>query len=282
MEITKYNREFQVIDTQDKAYILGLIYSDGYIEKVESKHYAHHITLHRDDLYLLELIQQKFPFYKIVKHSNDKNAYRLLCSNKELCLDLMTNGVYPRKSYENKENLHIPSIPENLISHFIRGYFDGDGSVFKQKLGNTKIEIGGTSFSLITEIIHLLYNNRITVNLRCKYIGEGLRKQDFYVLYTSSNKVSKQFADFIYKDLGDLYLKRKYDKLYFTPEYLRRERLVCPICGNTNTTYGNIRHQKHGDMQRGYCKDCNKQFSILITAPLNSNIQSGEDELLEG
>ena len=38
---------------------------------------------------------------------------------------------------------------------------------------------------------------------------------------------------------------------------------------------------KHGLMQRGTCKDCKKCFSIPITAPINSDINSGEDELLE-
>lgn len=53
MDKVKYNREFQNIDTQDKAYVLGLIYSDGYIEGIKNCHYAHHITLHEKDVYLL-------------------------------------------------------------------------------------------------------------------------------------------------------------------------------------------------------------------------------------
>ena len=175
----------------------------------------------------------------------------------------------------------MPNIEEFLYSHFIRGYFDGDGSVYKQKHGNTKIEIGGTGFKIITDIIKILYDNRITVNLRCKYRGDALRNHDFYVLYTSSDKISKQFANYIYKDCGDLYLKRKYNRLYYVPEYSEKERLICPICGGTNTVYNQLRQMKHGLMQRGTCKDCKKCFSIPITAPINSNINSGEDELLE-
>lgn len=280
MQITKYNREFQNIDTVEKAYVLGLIYSDGYIQSINNKSYCSTICLHENDKYLLEKIQKIFTFYKLVYYK-EKTAYKLVCTCKQLCLDLYANGVYPRKSYENKIHLHVPNIDVSLIPHFIRGYFDGDGSVYRQKLGNTKIEIGGTSFSLITELIKILYDNRITVNLKCKYAGEGLRKQDFYVLYTSSDKVSKLFANYIYQNKGDLYLIRKYEKLYFIPAYNNKERLICPICGSANTVYNSIRQMKHGSMQRGICKDCNKHFSIPITAPLNSNIQSGEDELLE-
>lgn len=276
--IVNYNREFQIIDTPEKAYVLGLIYSDGCI--IANGSYRTSIVLNQEDLYLLEVIKSKFPFFSIKKLVN--NAYSLECYRKELVRDLLSNGVYFRKSTENKELLEFPNIAEHLKSHFIRGYFDGDGSVYKQKQGNTKMEIGGTGFRIITDIIKVLYDNRITVNLRCKYQGNALRKNDFYVLYTSSDKISKQFADYIYRDCEDLFMKRKYEKLYFIPETSRKERLICPICGGTNTQYNQLRQMKHGLMQRGICKDCKKCFSIPITAPVNSNINSGEGELLEG
>lgn len=133
---------------------------------------------------------------------------------------------------------------------------------------------------MITDIVRVLYDNRITVNLTCKYVGSALRKHDFYVLYASSDKVSKKFADFIYQDCGNLYLKRKYEKLYFIPEYHRMPRLVCPMCEGVNTIRLGTRNMLHGLVYRGKCKDCNKQFSI--TAPQYSNMLSGEGELLEG
>lgn len=274
-----YSREFKSIDTPEKAYILGLIYSDGYVG-CYSGSYVTTIVMHKDDIELLKKIQSLFPFYHLRKHS--ETSYCLICNKKDCYNDLVSNGVLEKKSTDNKEYLKFPDITEELQSHFIRGYFDGDGSVFKQKLGNTKIEIGGTGFRMITDIVRILYNNRITVNLRCKYAGKALRKNDFYTLYTSSDKVSKDFARYIYKDSNGLFLQRKYDRLFYIPEYHKKERLICPCCGNNSTTYLGIRKMLHHTMQRGYCKNCNKQFSIKLTAPLNSNIQSGGDELLEG
>ena len=271
-----YNNELAEIDTPEKAYLLGLFYSDGCIH--HSNSYVSSIVLHEDDLYLLQELKRLFPFFIISKMKS--KAYALRCTRKALFSDLINHGMYQRKSTDNKELLTIPKLNPNLFSHFIRGYFDGDGGVYKQKVGNTKIEIGGTSFRLITDIIKVLYDNKITVNLRCKYAGTGLRTQDYYILYTSSDKVSKEFANFIYKDCNDLCLKRKKDKLSYIPEYYRMERLVCPLCGGINTVRNGSRKMLHGLVYRGYCKDCNKQFSI--TAPLSSNIQSGGDELLEG
>lgn len=261
-----YNNELQNIDTPEKAYLLGLFYSDGCI--FHNKSYSAFIVLDKKDKYLLEKLKTIFPFFSINRHS--ENSFALVCSRKKLVEDLIRHGMYYRKSTENRFNLKLPKLSSNLISHFIRGYFDGDGSVYKQKLGNTKFSIGGACYYLITDIIKVLYDNKITVNITCKYAKENLRSIDYYELYCSSDKVSKNFANYIYQNCGDLYIIRKYEKLNFIPEYHRLERHICPICGGTNTVRGGTRQNKHGIVYRSRCKDCNKQFSV--TAPLNSNI----------
>lgn len=273
-----YNNEFKVIDTPEKAYVLGFIYSDGCIGEYNHS-YRIDIVQHKDEEYLIDKIQQLFPFFKKSNYTNKGMAFELVNNQKALFEDLKALGVYPNKSNENRYNLRFPNIAKELQSHFIRGYFDGDGSVYKQKVGNTKIEIGGTCYYMITDIIKILYDNKITVNLRCKYAESGIRTLDFYILYTSSDKISKQFAEYIYKDCGDLYMKRKYDKLLYIPEYHRMERLTCPNCNGGNTVRLGSRQTLQGLRLRGMCKDCNKRFSI--TAPVDSNINSGEDELLE-
>ena len=47
----KYNGEFKIIDTPEKAYVLGLIYSGGYVKY--NNGYHHTIVLHNDDVELL-------------------------------------------------------------------------------------------------------------------------------------------------------------------------------------------------------------------------------------
>lgn len=264
-----YNRELQFIDTQEKAYLLGLFYSDGY---VSTKANACAITLHAKDLYLLEKLKQIFPFFKTIK--SHANAYKFLCVNKDLKIDLLANGVYTQKSSTNRELLKIPNINEKLLHHFIRGYFDGDGSVYKQKIANIKIEIGGTSFNFITNIIKVLYDNKINVNLHCKYAGSGLRTLDYYLIYTSSYKESKLFANFIYKD-SNIHLIRKFELLNLKIEEKPKIRHICPKCGSNETIYNGFRNNKI----RIKCKNCNKMSSI--TAPDSSNVISGGDELLE-
>lgn len=267
----KYTNELQLIDTEEKAYLLGLFYSDGY---VSSSSNCCAITLHNQDLVLLEKLEKLFPFFKVCK--SHKNASKLLCTSKKLKEHLLSHGVFPQKSSKNKERLTINYVSKDLQHHFIRGYFDGDGSVYSQKLFNVKIEIGGTSYRLITEIIKILYENRIKVLLSCSFKGTGLRTMDYYKLYTGSYKVSKEFASYIYKD-ATIYMERKFNKLSVIPTYTKRKRIPCPICNSTNTIYNGFRNNK----TRIHCKDCNKRSSIL-TAPHHSDMVSAEGELLEG
>jgi galactitol-specific phosphotransferase system IIB component len=266
----KYTNELLDIDTQEKAYLLGLFYSDGY---VTSSGNACAITLHEQDIDLLEDLVLLFPFFRLKK--SHARAYKMICVSKTLKEHLINNGVFPKKSSVNKDLLTCLNVKPELTHHFIRGFFDGDGSVWSQKLFNIKIEIGGTSFGLITEIIKILYDNRITVNFTCCYAGSGLRTMDYYKLFTSSYKISKQFADYIYKD-STIHMSRKFLKLNVTVEYDNRKRVYCPCCNSNNTIYNGVRNGK----TRITCKDCKKHSSIL-TAPHSSNIVSGEGELLE-
>jgi hypothetical protein len=266
----KYANELQQLDTQEKAYLLGLFYADGYVCSANNNC---GITLHEQDLMLLQKLVQIFPFFTIRK--SHAKAYKLDCTSKKLKKDLLEKGVFCLKSSVNRELLSLNHIPLQFMNHFIRGYFDGDGSVYSQKLFNLKIEIGGTSFTLITEIIKQLYDNRIPVNLTCSFKGIGLRTLDYYKLYTSSYSVSKLFGEYIYKE-ASIFLQRKYEKLNVIAEYEQKERIQCPKCLSLSTSYNGFRNGK----TRIKCKSCNK-MSQVITAPNSSNTIGGGDELLE-
>lgn len=56
-----YNSELSTIDTPNKAYLIGLIYSDGCIIWKKGQQYSLRIKL--NDLDLLESIRLEFPFF---------------------------------------------------------------------------------------------------------------------------------------------------------------------------------------------------------------------------
>lgn len=124
---------FHVIDTPDKAYWLGVIFSDGYI--TESNAYTKYmgISVHIKDKEWLEKMKNA------LNYNGDVNTYvqtqgyavgteyaRLLIGSNQLVEDLKSYGITTNKSHEE---LHIPDI--EYKDDFIRGLIDGDGSLRK-------------------------------------------------------------------------------------------------------------------------------------------------------
>ena len=123
----KYNYDinyFKVINTEEKAYWLGFIYADGCITSDIRQQLI--IELCKQDRIILER------FIDCINGNNkiyeNKYSYRLSICQKDFTNNLLNKGVFPKKSLL----LEFPStdiIPTQLIRHFIRGYFDGDGCI---------------------------------------------------------------------------------------------------------------------------------------------------------
>lgn len=134
----EYNREFKIIDTEEKAYFLGLMYADGSISKItrkNSNYIKYQVQISLIDENLIKDLHKLFSFFNIQEFdfgkykSNWSKQFALRKANKLLFDDLLNQGILQRKSKENKKNLKFPKIPQKFVSHFIRGYFDGDGSI---------------------------------------------------------------------------------------------------------------------------------------------------------
>jgi len=194
---------FEHIDTEGKAYLFGFLMADGGV-------YENRITLsiHRDDVEILEILTKEMESsYPIAKHQGKNNMMRVnFCSDK-LTKDLYELGCTSKKSLtlEFKENI----IPDNLIHHFIRGFFDGDGSVsFGKSRGRMRWEweVVGTSQFLnkIEEVmskIGLSFNKiRKTENIYRLRIGMA-RTEPLKLIY-----------NFLYNG-AKLFLKRKKSKI---------------------------------------------------------------------
>lgn len=126
---TRNNRAFQKINTEEKAYWLGLIMADGCISSNGLG-----LGLKAEDAYLIEQLKQFLdsdvktcttPKKDKVWAISDMKSIRIM--DKDLISDLKNAGIH-----ENKTGREcIPkSVPSELLPHFIRGYFDGDGTVF--------------------------------------------------------------------------------------------------------------------------------------------------------
>lgn len=144
---------FDTIDTEAKAYLLGLLWADGSLSKTAKRYSGNNrlsISQKIDDIDQLHKIQMALNSNYSLYMSTTNNAY----SKNHKIATLSINSVYLVNQLEclgmcNKESrTSIPKMPNNLTHHFIRGYFDGDGclSVYQQKI--KKWNINKQEFSL--------------------------------------------------------------------------------------------------------------------------------------
>lgn len=203
---------FKVIDSEEKAYMLGFIYADGNVsDSSKDKHYRLRITLENSDIKILNIFKNLLGFEGDIKvrelksNQRDTRGYyicELSVSNKILITDLVNLGVVPNKTF----NIQFPSIPQNLYKHFIRGFFDGDGSIYlrKDRPNGVNFEIGCASLPFITKIVNIFANEKgIKLNV--------YTKKNMYILRVSQHK-ARELLHWLYRD-SNIYLDRKY-KLY--------------------------------------------------------------------
>lgn len=207
---------FDFINTPNKAYILGLLYADG------CNHLSHNsitLSLQEEDLPILELIKKELnyegPIRFVEKHKNNskhKNQYILCINDEYMSKQLERLGMVNAKSLK----LLWPTfLSEDLIPHFVRGYFDGDGCVwYDNKRNKCETQICGT--------IDFCKNlSAVLSNMSCKNSIKHPKQcsENTVVLQTKGNKSSFKILSWMYKD-ADLKLDRKYQKyLEFCKSY---------------------------------------------------------------
>ncbi len=199
---------FRDINTEEKAYLLGLLASDGHITH---KGNIHKIKISLIDLELIEkfkiAIGANNKIYSFKKKETHQIQYALTISSVEMIHDLEKYGLSGNKSSKT----HIPKeVPYNLIKHFIRGYFDGDGSIYidKKRCNFPTVTITSSSLGMLQQIDKYLKENNL-VRLEKNLIEADNRGNCWYI---RTNKIEEinNFLNHIYKD-SKIYMKRKMD-----------------------------------------------------------------------
>jgi hypothetical protein len=204
---------FESIDSESKAYWFGFLMSDGYILKTSKKmHRFNRVSLNltEGDKKHLELFQKHVnhtdslvydPHISKTSYQNRKPTYRLDLSSIKMCSDLMALGCTPYKTgFSN-----YPSIPQELNRHFIRGYFDGDGSI--SKCGSFG------EFSITSDENILLGIQQILMkdcNLKLTKLNPYKKTNKAFSLRYGGKKQLLRIYDYLYQD-ATVFLQRKYN-----------------------------------------------------------------------
>lgn len=116
---------FDVIDSEAKAYLLGLIASDGHVSKAGVLMFSFQCADADIIAWILDELDSNHP----VKYRHNETSRHVSIASTALCKRLNEIGISNSKSYDLSIGKVMESIPDNLHSHFVRGLFDGDGSI---------------------------------------------------------------------------------------------------------------------------------------------------------
>ena len=199
------------------TYILGLIYSDGCISY--DKHtQKYRITIAMNDLDIMKKIQSimtpKKKLYSYKHPRGKSNTYSIVSTNK---IDI--NFLFKLGMTENKSlNMTYPEIDSKYDRHFIRGYFDGDGSVYdsttntyysniKKSYRYKYVRFTTGSEKFANQLSDILQKHNIETIV---FKDSRVNHNTFYVAIYKKEYV-KKFFEFIYKDC-EVFMMRKYNK----------------------------------------------------------------------
>lgn len=211
---------FDIIDTQEKAYILGMLTADG----CNYENGTVKLDLAYDDVDILNKIKSILGIITDIasyeqpdkifdgKSYPSKTQNRLWITSKNISEQLKDKGCIKNKS----KNLVFPTedkVPKELYSHYMRGYFDGNGHlgywIDNPRTGHKKFNMTITStvnFCEKTKEIFEEFNCKPDLRSRWKE-----RDNNNATVALCGNKVIGRICDWMYKD-ATIFMDRKYEK----------------------------------------------------------------------
>ena len=201
---------FDKIDSENKAYFLGFLYADGYNNPINGNVC---IRLQVGDREILEKFKIIIESDSTIKTymNGDYSYVGLYIRNSYISNRLVELGCGPNKSLK----LTFPSfLEEDLVPHFLRGYFDGDGSFWTDKAtGKAHVSLMGTRKFLEHVRDNILRPMGILkigngIRIPTKYKGQD---ESVCELFFAGNRQVPIFMDYIYEN-ANIFLDRKFQK----------------------------------------------------------------------
>ena len=201
----KINTSFFFEESEELAYLLGLIASDGNIHSTENRI---EIELQESDSELLEKIRKIIDLERPIKYYECTNGYKkskLYFYSKEIKDKLAEYNLVPQKTYSDKFDFPYKLNKKYWID-YIRGLFDGDGSI---KKGNSiTFQIDSSKLSLLENIKQFLLEN---YNIDSSISSERKTNIILYRLYIYGKEKNNKLYNILYKD-KKIFLERKKEK----------------------------------------------------------------------
>lgn len=221
---------FDVIDTPEKAYLLGFFIADGCINKTSDRCKSRFsVNNSIEDLEVVEAFKRELNIpngiqyinnQKGVKKRKTQGRIRWTSQHMENTLTTVYN-IHQKKTYDSTFIFPFDTISDNLKNHFVRGFIDGDGYMGDNgQENNFSISIVGTSENFLKQIGDLISN---ATGMSYKiYFSKG-KTCGYYSLRWSCDHINKlekitKLREYLYNN-ATIYLHRKKEKIDHYIEY---------------------------------------------------------------
>jgi hypothetical protein len=209
------NVDFFKTWSSSMAYVLGYFSAGGCMYKNSGKSkYFNFVSTDYELLHKVKIILQSKHRIVLKKRTNTnrKDIYWLQIGSKDIYDDLLKLGLTSNKD----KSIKFPSVPDEHLNHFVRGYFDGDGCVaygyYKRKNRHNKQY-------LYFQTKFACGNKKFLVNLSNKLVdvailGNGsIGRSGSSWQLSYSKKDSVKLFYYMYGNVNkDRFLERKYKK----------------------------------------------------------------------
>jgi transcriptional regulator with XRE-family HTH domain len=206
------NESFFSSWSSEMAYVLGVIYSDGNLNPRGSTCNMDRFSISQKEPELLIKVLALMKCNAKIHYSKVRISGRIEASaihqfsiaNNKMYKDLVMLGLTPRKSLI----VNFPEMPNEYVRHFIRGCWDGDGSVFIEKKINRMVAhfVSGSY-----KFVEGLVNSLMGAGLPGRIIYTNKRETpSYYIRYTGSQV--HQLFHYMYDNVPSTqYLERKFN-----------------------------------------------------------------------
>ena len=232
LEKTKIDKTFFKQWSPEMAYVLGVLYSDGNLQLGRPQrgrdipNIPPAFSLAQKQPELLKKVLSLMKCTAKIHYSNKRKGvgeiYKFNVVNREVFSDLQGLGLKPRKSLI----VTFPSIPFEYIRHFIRGCWDGDGTVYLENNQLNKAKAGLTSGS--KDFIQGIIDNLELLGLPKKRIYTNKNGKSFYFRY-HGKACAKLYHIFYDGVSGNMYLTRKFKIFEKVAEHYEKQQELAGI-----------------------------------------------------